>query len=240
MTTTSFENILVLLQEKDMVPDSPEDHTFPIALHCQQHQHHFRWDMKFIQRRLRDDFLRRYDTLCPTCIDAIIIHREAEEICRNVNVDFIRVSPTDKNVYHYRHPHCGHESSLHKKHLRTMGHPPFCTTCFDERKSRQDPKEYPLLEKFHSKLRRLRKKQTNFLEKIPDMLEHIYKRLVYMNIGMHQIGFDEEQNDVWIYMKCEGENYCHRNIIMMDDMLYRLKDVNQGRKTSVCPECCHS
>jgi hypothetical protein len=119
-----------------------------------------------------------------------------------------------------------------------MTHRPFCRTCGDERRSKQDPLEYPLLKKFQAKIQRLRKKKIDFLDKIPEIVQHVYQRLTDMDIGFHQIGFDEEENDVWIYMKCEGEDYCHRNTIALLDMIQRLKFVNIGSIKSVCHECC--
>lgn len=240
MTTTVFENILTKLNEKGMNADHPEQvpntNKSPIPVHCQQQQHHFVWDMKFILNLVGSSRYDSYGTYCPICISTIIVEDEAKQVCKNLHIEFIKVS-TDKNTYYYRLP-CGHEQSSQKKSLQQMTNQPFCLTCLDERRSRQDPLEYPLLKKFQAKIQRYRKKSFDFTDKIPEILDHIHKRLTDMNICMHQIGFDEDENDLWIYMKCEGDNYCHRNTITLVEMIQRLKSVNLGNIESVCHECC--
>lgn len=240
MTPTIFENILEGLHAKGMAADHPEEippsNKSPIAVHCQEHQHRFIWDMKFIEKRMNDPFYHSYPTLCPTCISNIILEREANEICGRVSVELVDFS-TDCKSYTYRLP-CGHTQTSEKKHLQKMTHQPFCLICLQERRSKQDPLEYPLLQKFLNKVRRLRKQNKDFIEKIPEILGHIYKRLDDMDIVMHQIGFDEDENDVWVYMKCEGDDHCHRNTIALTDMLQRLRSVNIGSIKSVCHECC--
>jgi len=238
--TTSFQNILTKLNENCMMPDHPEQtpttNKSPISVHCKQHQHHFIWDMNFILNLIDNSFYKSYDTYCPTCIGTIVVQREAEQVCKNLNIEFVKVS-ADKNTYHYRLP-CGHEQSSNKKNLKQMTHQPFCCTCINERKSQQDPLEYPLLKKFQTKIQRYRKKSFDFTDKIPEIIDHIYKRLTDMDICFHQIGYDEEENDLWIYMKCEGDDYCHRNTITLLEMIQRLKLVNLGTIKSVCHECC--
>ena len=243
-TTTTFETMLTKLNEKGIALDDPEQQVprtnkSPIPVHCQQHQEHrFIWDMKYILSRIDNPHDNSYSTFCHICIGTIITERDAKQVCQNLQVEFVRVSD-DKNTYYYRLP-CGHEQYSQKKTLKNMTQRPFCTTCLDERRSKQDPLEYPLLKKFQAKIQRLRKKSFDFTEKIPEVLNHIHKRLTDMNIGMHQIGFDEDENDVWIYMKCEGDDYCHRNTINLIEMIQQLKYVNLGSIKSVCHECCHN
>jgi hypothetical protein len=239
--TTTFETIITQLREKGMTPTDPEvipsSTKSPIPVHClRHHEHHFVWDMKFIMKRLQDDSYASYNTLCFTCIGNMIVQREAEELCQRIHVELVTISD-DKKIYHYRLP-CGHEQSSQKKHIKNMTHPPFCRICLENRRSQCDPLEYPLLKKFHAKIQRYRKKSLNFTEKIPEIIAHIHKRLTDMNIDMLQIGFDDEENDLWIYMRCEGDEYCHRNTIHLLEMVERLKYVNLGSQKSVCHECC--
>lgn len=234
---TTFENIVAKLNQKGMVVDHPEQvpptSRSPIPVHCRLHNHQFIWDTTFILKNLENS----YDTYCPRCISTIIVEDDAKQLCKNLNIEFIKVS-NDNNTYFYRLPSCGHEQSSPKKTLKNMTHQPYCSTCIYEKRSQQDPLEYPLLKKFYVKIQRYRKKSFDFTDKIPEILDHIYKRLTEMNIGMHQIGFDDDDNDLWIYMKCEGDDYCHRNTITLLEMINRLKYVNMGNIQSVCHECC--
>jgi hypothetical protein len=235
---TTYEDAVGLLTSKGMVvldnpdPTVPFTDRTPIPVRCKSNQHNYVWDMKFIRKQLQDK--KDCDTLCWICYYRDLERTHAESICRRLHVELVSVSP-DSKTYEYRLK-CGHICSWTKKHLEVMDHSPYCIECIENRRAKQNPADRALIEKFRRKLRRLRKTNANFIPKVYDVLNFVDTRLTETGVSIHQVRFDDKDNDVWIGIECKNKN--HHSAITLTYMLDLLKSVNLGSIVSVCHECC--
>lgn len=236
--TTTFETYRTRLQSRGLLTEQVEAPRLlrdPIQVTCQQ-GHQWTWDLKHIIKRLDDPHAQQYPNLCPRCIDEYIRTTDATQLCQRLGVGLVSISD-DRSSYTYQLP-CGHHQTTEKKTLQKFDHTPYCLECLRIHRENNPEPENVIIDRFANKLNRIKRKNRAFSEdEVDDILTYVNRRFMDLNIGMHQTGYDEGMKDIFVYMKCEGYDYCHRNTTSLRHILTLLKCVHNGKLYSPCPDC---